>query len=249
MLDVRRSSVRYAPGTPPAIDRLSLHIGAGERVSLIGPSGAGKSTLLALASGLTLPSQGEVDVLGVSSSILGHRRHRSTRRRIGTVRQDYALVGPLRVAQNVAAGRLGQVGLFGALRILVRPKDLGEIEDVLQAVGLSEHLWQRADRLSGGQQQRAAIARVLHQAPALLLLDEPVSALDPARSDAVMALLMGPDPDRAVIASLHDADLALKHSTRIVGLREGRAVFDLRPELVTGEMLRALYHLDDGSPT
>lgn len=245
MIEFADVSVRYSAGAAPAIDRLTLSIRAGERVALIGPSGAGKSTVLALAAGLTLPTSGEVSVLGVDTKRLGRREHRATRSRIGTVRQDFSLVGPLRVAHNVAAGRLGQMSRLAALRTLFRPRDLGEINDALRLMGIADKLWERADQLSGGQQQRTAIARALYQAPALLLADEPVSALDPTRSGAVLEVLMGADTDRTVVASLHDAPLARVRSDRIIGLREGTVRFDVTSPELTDEMLEDLYLLDD----
>lgn len=255
MLTFSDVTVRYANAKTPALDGLTLSIGEGERVALIGPSGAGKSTILSLAAGLSLPDSGSVTVLGTDSGLLGQRAHRATRRRIGIVRQDFALVGPLRVAHNVAAGRLGSWSFLTALRSLIRPKDTDEIAAVLAEVGIADKLWDRADQLSGGQQQRTAIARALFQDPDLLVADEPVSALDPTRSKAVLGTLTAARPDhdrvtmgpRTVLASLHDAPLACEHFDRIVALRDGRLVFDRAPNDVNETMLEDLYRLEDGS--
>lgn len=188
--------------------------------------------------------------MGVDSVDLGRRANRATRRRIGIISQDFALIGPLRVASNVAAGRLGSGSWVRAVKALLRPGPVDEIAAVLDSVGIVDKLWERADRLSGGQQQRTAIARALFQAPDLLLGDEPVSALDPARSASVMEVLGGAaDDERTLVVSMHDAPLALAHTDRIVALREGRVVFDLPPAQVTDEMLTALYVLDDEAPT
>ncbi len=240
-------TVRYPGADAPAVDGLDLTIGAGERVALVGPSGAGKTTILSLAAGLTLPSAGRVRVHGVDSADLSRRRHRATRSRIGIISQDLALVGPLRVASNVASGRLGRSSWVQAVRTLVRPGPIGEIRAALDAVGIVEKLWDRADQLSGGQQQRTAIARALFQAPDLLLADEPVSALDPARSDSVMDVLSrhSAGPGRALVASMHDAPLALRSCDRIVALRDGRVRFDLPSTQVTPELLTELYVLDE----
>ncbi|MEO1061827.1 MAG: ATP-binding cassette domain-containing protein [Actinomycetota bacterium] len=240
-------TVRYPGAERAAVEDLSLTVGAGERVALVGPSGAGKSTILGLCGGLILPSAGRVVVHGVESAALAHRRHRSTRSRIGIISQDFALVGPLRVASNVAAGRLGRWSWARALRSLVRPGPIDEIQAALDAVGIGEKLWERADQLSGGQQQRTAIARALFQQPDLLLADEPVSALDPARSDAVMDVLAerSAGAGRAMVASMHDAPLALRTCDRIVALRHGRLRFDLPAAQVTAELLAELYVLDE----
>lgn len=241
-------TVQYPNAPQPALRNLNLSIGEGERVALIGPSGAGKSTVLTLAAGLSLPTSGEVTVLDVASSDLGSRAHRNTRRRIGLVRQNFALVGSLRVAHNVSAGRLGTWSIWTALRSLIRPRDIPEISDALRKVGIEDKLWERADQLSGGQQQRTAIARALFQNPDLLVADEPVSALDPARSGAVLEVVTAgsrPGSNKSVLASLHDAPLACAHFDRIVALRDGQLMFDLKPSLVTQEMLDDLYRLDE----
>ncbi len=248
MLTFADVTVQYNNAASPALRGFSLSIGEGERVALIGPSGAGKSTVLSLASGLTLPGSGSVTVLGVDSTELGNRSNRDTRRKIGLVQQDFALVGPLRVAHNVSAGRLGSWSLATALRSLVRPRNLEEITDALQRMGIADKLWERTDQLSGGQQQRTAIARALFQDPDLLIADEPVSALDPARSGAVLEVMTEAartGPNRAVLASLHDAPLACSHFTRIVALRHGQIAFDLEPIDVTQPMLDDLYRLED----
>ncbi len=240
-------SVEYQGMNRAAVSGLSFSVQPGERVALVGPSGSGKSTILALAAGLTLPSRGDVQILGVSSDVIGNRRHRPVRSRIGIVGQDYALVGPLRAATNVAAGRLGQWSLPRAVRTFVRPGPVDEIRRALNAVGIEDKIWERTDRLSGGEQQRTAIARTLFQGPDLLLADEPVSALDPARSEAVMAVLaeQAADGHRALVASMHDAPLALRHCSRIVAMRLGRVVFDRPSSDVTDEHLSALYLLDN----
>lgn len=246
MLALNSVTVRYPNSGQPAVDALSLHVEPGERVALVGPSGAGKSTVLALAAGLVLPTSGSVEVFGIDSVELGKRAHRSARARVGIISQDFALVGPLRVASNVAAGRLGRRSLVGAVQTLVRPGPLDEIVGALGRVGIGDKIWNRADQLSGGQQQRTAIARALFQRPDLLLADEPVSALDPARSGAVMAELAGTvTEEQVMVASMHDAPLALAHCDRIVALRHGRLFFDLPASAVTPELLDELYVLDD----
>lgn len=246
MLKFDNVTVRYNGSTEPAIVDFSLDVGPGERLALIGPSGAGKSTILGLANGLVLPTEGKVEVFGVDTSVIGRRVHRDTRRRIALVRQDYALVGQLRVAHNVAAGRLGYWSTIQAVRSLIRPAQVDQITTSLTRMGIADKLWVRADQLSGGQQQRTAIARAMFQDADLFLADEPLSALDPARSDAVMAELVSAvaeDPQRMLVASLHDAPLAAKHCDRIVGLRNGVVVFDLPAPEITSVMLDDLYDL------
>ena len=113
----------------------------------------------------------------------------------------------------------------------------------LEQVGLAEKLWQRTDRLSGGEQQRVALARVLVQDPVAIVADEPVSSLDPARSEDLMQLLceLATTQGKTLVISLHDVALAQTYCTRLVGLRQGRIHFDLPTEQVTAALIEDLY--------
>jgi phosphonate transport system ATP-binding protein len=197
-------------------------------VALLGPSGAGKSTLLGLANGAVLPTSGSVRVLDGAPAELRGRPLRRLRSRVGTVHQHLELVGQLRVVHNVNAGRLGSWPASRAAWSLVRPQGLPEVLAALEQVQLADRVFERTDRLSGGQRQRVAVARLLVQRPELVLADEPASALDPSLADRVLELLAGLAVDRggALVASLHDPTLALRHCTRVVGLVGGRVVLD-----------------------
>ncbi|MEW1980411.1 ATP-binding cassette domain-containing protein [Citricoccus sp. NPDC079358] len=231
-----------------ALDGITLRIQPGERVALVGPSGAGKSTLLGLCNGTVTPASGQVQVLGTDPARASARELRAWRSRIGSVHQQLNLVGPLRVVHNVNAGHLGSWGRGRALRSLIRPLQVGQARVALDRVGIAGHLYQRTDRLSGGQQQRVALARVLVQDPDLVLADEPVSSLDPARADEVMGLLCGvlshDRPRRTLVVSLHDFDLAVRHCDRVVGLRQGRVVLDLPAAEVDAHARQRLYALE-----
>jgi len=244
LLRLDQATVQYGNASRPALEELTLEIGMGERVALVGPSGAGKTTVIGLANGTVAPTSGTVAILGVDSQSINRREHRSTRHRVATVYQDFALVPSLRVAHNVAAGRLGAWSALHALKSLVSPSERDAVYSVLEQVGIAEKLWERTDNLSGGQQQRVAIARALFQEPDLLLADEPVSNLDPTRSKSVLdTLLLAVEAVsvRTLIASIHDAPLALSHFGRVVGLRAGRLVFDLAVAEVTPDILDDLY--------
>ncbi len=197
-------------------------------MAVVGPSGAGKSTLLAVANGSLLPTDGAVQVLGISPGQLRGRALRTLRARVGTVHQQLELVDQLRVVHNVNAGRLAGWPAWRAAWSLARPQGLPEVLEALTRVGLADRVFDRTDRLSGGQQQRVAVARLLVQRPELVLADEPASALDPVLADRVLGLLAGLATDRggALVASLHDPALALRHCTRVVGLVAGEVVLD-----------------------
>lgn len=228
-----------------ALEGVDLVVRAGERVALVGPSGAGKTTLLRLCNAGTAPSRGAVSVLGVDLGAASPTQLRAVRRRIGTVPQQLHLVGPLRVVHNVNAGRLGAWSAARAVRSLVRPVEVGTARQALAQVGIAGKLFERTDRLSGGEQQRVALARVLVQQPDLILADEPVASLDPARAEEVMDLLADvvAEQARTLLVSLHDFDLARRRCDRVVGLRHGRMVFDLPAPDVTEEHGAALYRI------
>lgn len=241
---LRCVTVRYGAST--ALDDVTLRVPAGQRVALVGPSGAGKSTLLALCTAAVQPDGGQVEVLGQRLDQASPRRLRAVRRRVGTVHQGLHLVGRLRVVHNVNAGRLGRWPWWRALASLVRPLEVDAARDALARTGIADKLLARTDALSGGEQQRVALARLLVQDPDLVLADEPVSSLDPARAEEVLRLLCVEvaGRDRTLLVSLHDFGLALRHCDRLVGLRAGRVLFDLPAAEVGDEHRRSLYALE-----
>jgi len=230
-----------------AVDGVELAIAAGEAVGIVGPSGAGKTTLLALLAGSMSPSSGEVAVDGRPLAGLSARELRGVRARMGFVHQDLALVPNLRVFQNVLAGSLGRRSFFSSLRAMLRPAraELEEALALLERVGIGDKLFQRTDRLSGGERQRVAIARALFQEPAALFADEPVSSVDPARARDTLELLTGISRERGLtlVVSLHDPGLAREFLPRLVGLREGRVLFDRRTDELRDEHMDELYRL------
>jgi len=245
----RLSSVDVRFGRLAALHDLSLDISPGERVALVGPSGGGKTTLLRLLNATVRPTAGSVESLGQPLAGLSSRELRELRSRTAFIHQDLGLVPNLRVLQNVIAGRLGRRGILGALRALLRPSraDTLEVHRILERVGIGERLYERTDRLSGGEQQRVAIARALFQQPAALLADEPVSSVDPARARDTVALLadLSAERDLTLCMSLHNLELAREFFPRLVGLRDGRIVFDQPSSDLSDDAFANLYQLDD----
>jgi len=234
-------------GKFPAVSNINLQIRPGERVTLVGPSGAGKSTLISLLNGTLLPSQGEVHVLGHNLAQLSPRALRQVQRQIGTIYQQFHLVNNLRVIHNVNAGHLGRWSIFKAILSLLWPLEVDTAANALAQVGIPEKLYERTSQLSGGQQQRVAIARVLVQHPQAILADEPISSLDPERSREVMDLLreLSQKTQKTLVTSLHDINIARSHCQRIVGLRQGKLLFDTSPANVTEPMIKMLYKITD----
>lgn len=215
-----------------------------ERVAIVGPSGAGKSTLIGLMNGSISPSQGKVSVLGQSLQTLRGKQRRQQQKQVGTVYQQHQLVDNLRVVHNVNAGHLGRWPLWKALLSLVWPQQPARARQALAQLGIADKLYARTDRLSGGQQQRVALARVLVQDPAIILADEPVASVDPARSHDIMRLLCEVGQNKTLLVSLHDIALAREYCDRIIGLRQGRVLFDLPSQSVSDQQLSHLYDLE-----
>ena len=152
----------------------------------------------------------------------------------------------LPVLHNVLAGRLGLWGLLRSAASLVWPQDRRLAESALERMGIGDKAWERTSHLSGGEQQRAAVARLMVQSPRVVLADEPVASLDPARAEGILRLLTGltEDGGRALVVSLHSPELIRRFCTRVIGLRAGNLAFDLPTEAVTGPTLDDLYHLE-----
>jgi phosphonate transport system ATP-binding protein len=238
-------NVSVSFGGFPALHDVSLSVGAGERVALAGPSGAGKSTLISLFNGMVRPSAGEVWVLGRHLARLEAGELRHLQRQIGVIYQQFHLVNNLRVIHNVNAGHLGRWPFYKAVFSLLWPLEVDRATQALAQVGIPEKLYERTDRLSLGQQQRVAIARVLIQQPQAILADEPISSLDPERSREIMDLLrhLSRTNCKTLLASLHHVQFALSHFERVIGLRQGRILFDAPAGRVNNQMIESLYRL------
>lgn len=225
------------------LDDVTVAFRSGEVTALLGLSGSGKSTLLRHLNGLHMPTRGNVRVLGRNVGELDKRALRTLRRDIAVIFQNFNLVGPMSVLENVCVGRLGslrgpRLGLF------MYPKPVRrEALEKLDRVGLADRAFQRADTLSGGQQQRVAIARALLQHPQILLADEPVASLDPRSAHAVMGLLrsIAQEENLTVITSLHQVQLAVDYCDRIIGLRAGQLVQDCATVQIDAEQAAAVY--------
>jgi len=233
----------------PALERVSFRVSAGESVALLGPSGAGKTTLLALLDGRLQGWSGRVSVLG--APLDPDRPPPSARRPdTGFVFQEFALVERSSVLRNVLNGRLGRMSPLRALLGSPTKHDLEIARTALADCGIADLAERRVDSLSGGQRQRVAIARCLAQEPRLILADEPVSNLDPTRAGEVLALLTGAAQARGATAlfSSHQPDLARRFAQRIIGMRNGRIVFDVPTSELQDEATAALYREAEPMP-
>ena len=242
ILDIAQLSKEY-PGGRRALDSVNLALAQGELVGVLGPNGSGKSTLLRCAARLIEPSAGSVRVAGQDLACRSGAALRDARRWIGMIFQRGNLVRRRTALANVASGALGRHhDLTTALGWLPH----GELQNaavLLERLGLLHLADKRADTLSGGEAQRVAIARALAQRPRVLLADEPVSSLDPEAAEDVMQLLaaLATHDDLGVICVLHQPDLALRYAHRLIGLHNGRKIFDAPTAELDLASITALY--------
>ncbi len=250
MLKLENLTKRYNTGDL-ALQGIDLSIPNGQVLALIGPSGAGKSTLIRCINRLVEPTNGSAVLNEVNLTKLSSRALRKSRRKMGMIFQEYALVERLTVMENVLSGRLGYVGFWKSFLRKFPKKDVSEAFRLLDRVGLLEMADKRADELSGGQRQRVGICRALIQDPDLLLVDEPTASLDPKTSRQIMRLINELCQERGLTAiiNIHDVLLAQMFSQRIVGLALGNIVYDGSPEGLTPEVLTQIYGEEDWSAT
>jgi phosphonate transport system ATP-binding protein len=233
---------RFAGQPGWVLDIADLQVRQGERIALIGASGAGKTTLLTLIDGRLRGWGGE-------AWVLGHRLRpnaappRAQRRETGFVFQEYALVEPASVRQNVLNGRLGRAHPLWSLAGHFAGEDAAAAMRAMADVGIADLAERRVDRLSGGQRQRVAIARCLAQDPRLILADEPVGNLDPANAEAILARLAdhAKTHGATLIVSSHQPRLAAPFVDRFVALDRGRIAFDGPPDALKDVELRSIY--------
>ncbi|PLZ03487.1 phosphonate ABC transporter [Burkholderia sp. WAC0059] len=234
--------MRY-PNGHTALDGVSLGVRAGEMVVILGSNGCGKSTLMKCVVGLNRPTGGTVEVAGRDLARLSGKDLRAARLPVALISQHANLVKRRSVLANVCTGALGRHrSLATSLGRLPR-SEMEPARGFLDEVGLLHLAGQRAGTLSGGQAQRVAVARALAQRPQVVLADEPVASLDPEAADEVMRLLrrLATDDGLAVVAVLHQPELATRYADRLIGMRRGKVEFDERASSVSMQRISNLY--------
>jgi len=241
MLELRKITKTF--GQTVAVNDVSLSFPPGQMVGVIGRSGAGKSTLLRLINRLATFERGEIVFDKTNIVALSGNELRAWRARCAMIFQQFNLVNRLDVLTNVLIGRIGTSGTLPVMFKHFSAQDRGAAALALDRLDLLPQALQRADTLSGGQQQRVAIARALIQNPSLILADEPIASLDPRNARFVMEALrkINREDGITVICNLHTLDAARAYCDRIVGMAQGRVVFDGTPDTLTRQAVQAIY--------
>jgi phosphonate transport system ATP-binding protein len=244
-LELTRFSVRHAAARAGAVavQDVNLRVKPGEVVAIIGPSGAGKTTMLHAMACALKPVGGRLELFQTQPWTLSRSALHRLRARLFLAPQTPPLPPRQRVVTAVLAGQLPGMSLWASVRSLFYPVDIAAAQNALAHFDMADKLFERVDRLSGGERQRVGLARALVAKAELLLVDEPLSALDPTRSQqAITALVNAARASGAtLITTLHQVEVARQHFERIVALRDGRIAFDAPAAAVTDAMLRELY--------
>lgn len=243
MVSLEQISHAYTVGIPVLTD-VTVAVDGGERVALLGESGAGKSTILRCINGLITPSAGAVNVLGASLRDLNATQRARVRRSIGMIFQQFNVHERLSVLDNVLVGRLGYTPPRRSNLKLFSAHDLQLAHACIREVGIEQFACTRVRNLSGGQKQRVGIARALAQQPQIILGDEPTANLDVRTAREILSLLKSINEQQGttLILSMHDVELAREFCQRIVGIREGRIVYDGPAEKLNQEVMKKVFY-------
>ena len=198
------------------LDSISLHVKSAEKVALLGKSGCGKSTLL-------------------------KRLYDTHENSVSLIPQELGLVEQLSVYHNVFIARLDKHSTYQNIKNLLFPikNEIDIIKEILEALHIGELLFEKCANLSGGQKQRVAIARALYQKKAILLADEPISALDEIATKTSLKLLF--DSFQTVVCAMHNVEIALDSFERVIGIKDGQIILDKRCNEITKEDTKELY--------
>lgn len=224
MLQLKNITKSYKTGefTQVALDKVNLNFRESEFVAILGQSGSGKTTLLNIVGGLDQYDSGELIINGQSTERFKDSEWDAYRNNsVGFIFQSYNLISHLSITDNVEMG----MTLSGVDSAEKHRKAL----EVLEKVGLKDHVHKKPNQLSGGQMQRVAIARALANNPDIILADEPTGALDSETSEQIMELIKSIAEDKLVIMVTHNPELAENYADRVIRFSDGHAISDSNP--------------------
>ncbi|WP_162653708.1 phosphonate ABC transporter ATP-binding protein [Lentilitoribacter sp. Alg239-R112] len=245
MLEFRDVTKKFGPAT--AVDKVKFTVERDQFIGIVGRSGAGKSTVLRMLNRLADPTEGSILFNGKDITKLEGAGKRKWQSDCAMIFQQFNLVPRLDVVSNVLHGTLNRRNTLATMFNLYPKSDIHTAIDLLERLGIEEHAIKRAEALSGGQQQRVAIARALMQDPQIVLADEPIASLDPMNAQIVMDSLrrIHDEDGRLVICNLHTLDTARKYCDRVIGMRDGKIVFDGTGAELTAGAAREIYGADE----
>ncbi|MGP9790238.1 phosphonate ABC transporter ATP-binding protein [Roseinatronobacter sp. NSM] len=237
--------VRVSYGPLNVLRGVSFDIPVGQGAVLLGANGCGKSTLMRSLNGLEKLQSGQIVIHGDSLTDATRRDLRKIRRAMGYVFQQFNLVPQLSAFQNVLLGAMGRhrLGILACLGLTAPQGERARAMACLERVGMADRARHRPSELSGGQQQRVAIARMLMQAPKVVIADEPIASLDPKAGREVLDLLwqIVREEGLSMLCTLHQLDLAQEYADRIIGMKAGRIEIDAAIADTDTAQMNALY--------
>ena len=239
MLEINNLKKTFDNGTE-ALNGVNLKVKKGEFLSILGPSGSGKTTLLRSINGLESIDNGKISF---ENEKINKVNLPEIQKKTGMIFQEFNLVNNLSAINNVLTGLLNSSSKFLSMFYLFTKEQKLEALKALETVGLLNKAYERVDELSGGQRQRVGIARAIIKRPKLLLADEPVASLDPKAANLILSLLkrINQDFGTTILCNLHQVDLAKKYSDRIVGLMDGKIIFDENSSNIDTTNLEKIY--------
>lgn len=210
---------------------------------MIGPSGAGKTTLFRLLNGTESCTNGQILMDNHPLENIRGRQKRQLQKNISTIYQDFCLVENSSCLENVLTAALPDMSFLPAVLGLYGTARAKTAHQLLARVGLAEKEQEPVKDLSGGQKQRVAIARALMRCPSVLLADEPIASLDPVTGRQILSLLKDiQQNDRVtILMNSHNLDLSMEFSQRLIGLNNGKVVFDGSPDEINDSVIRTIY--------
>lgn len=245
MIEFKNVTKIYDNGVK-ALSNINLNIEQGEFVAIIGLSGSGKSTLIRCVNRMHEITSGELYVNNIDVSKIKGKEVRRFRRDIGMVFQSFNLITRSTVIKNVMTAFVPDLPLHRKLFGVFTKENKVNALIALDNVNILDKAYIRVDQLSGGQQQRVAIARVLAQDPKIILADEPVASLDPITAVQVMEDFkrINRENNMSILFNIHDVEMAIEYADRIIGINQGKIIFDGKSSEITKEILDNIYEQD-----
>ncbi len=234
MIDIR--DIRFSYGKNEVLKGISFQSAENTVISILGPNGTGKTTFLKCVCGVHKPSSGEILVDGTDISKLGGRE---LAKKIAFVPQS-APTSRISVFDSILIGRKPYIE-WGATR-----KDLDKVTEIIDALGMSDIALKYTDEISGGEFQKAQIARAIVQEPSVLILDEPTNNLDISNQHRTMHMIMDIVRERGMctIMTMHDINLAVHYSDKLMFIKDGRIIAYGGTEIVTEELIKEVYGIE-----